>query len=170
MSTLDHFTARQIRSFLSRYRVGEASGCWLWTGGKNPSNGYGRVARSSQLGRKRHEYVHRVFYELHHGDIPAGHLVRHRCDVRLCVNPAHLLTGTHEDNMADAVERNRTPGGERHYATKLSNADAVAIVDLRCEGLMYHVIAERYGISPKVVGKIIRGERWSRVTGIERAA
>jgi hypothetical protein len=35
-------------------------------------------------------YVHRLSYEHYVGPIPAGALIHHECQNRLCFNPAHL--------------------------------------------------------------------------------
>jgi hypothetical protein len=77
------------------------AGCWIWSGKMNP-NGYGAMKISGkQYGS------HRLAWMLVHGDIPAGMLVCHRCDVRLCCNPSHLFLGTGMDNMRDAVKKGR---------------------------------------------------------------
>lgn len=79
--------------------------CWEWTGGRD-KDGYGKL----RLG-KTQIAAHRFSYELHNGQAPQG-IVRHQCNNPPCVNPAHLLTGSHQDNMND-----RRAAGNYTYAT-----------------------------------------------------
>lgn len=90
--------------FLSRV-VKHESGCWLF-GGEKFGNKYGQLS----IGGRRGVGItaHRYSYEIHHGEIPSGKFVCHKCDVKNCVNPEHLYAGDHEDNTRDIVERKRT--------------------------------------------------------------
>lgn len=53
----------------------------------------------------------RVVFYLQHGYLPE--VVRHTCDQPLCLEPTHLVGGTHRDNVQDAIERGRYWSGPR---------------------------------------------------------
>lgn len=75
------------------------SRCWEWNGTSNPS-GYAAIPVKTIW------YTgHRVSYFLHHGPIPDGMVVRHRCDNKICTNPEHLEIGTMSDNIKDYHQR-----------------------------------------------------------------
>lgn len=79
-------------------------GCWLWRGIIEVASGYGAI--HDQSGKKH--VAHRASYEAWVGPIPEGNIVRHKCDVRSCMNPDHLEVGTQADNMRDMSIRGRS--------------------------------------------------------------
>lgn len=76
--------------------------CWTWLG-KKGSKGYGLAHVAD--GRQRQ--AHRVAYELVVGPIPEGLELDHLCNVRRCVNPAHLEAVTHSENQTRRYQRAR---------------------------------------------------------------
>lgn len=135
--------------------------CWLWTG-STIWHGYGRM-RSGGRGSKSIP-VHRVSWAVHHGAIPSGLNVLHKCDVRNCVNPAHLFLGTDADNVADMVSKGRQSRlyGRANPATKLREDDIQKIRTLG-ETASQRAIADKFGVSQVAISKVMRGVTWSHV-------
>ena len=77
------------------------NGCWLLPPDKYKS---GYVGLDVDNVTKR---AHKVSWEVFIGPVPEGLLVLHSCDVRNCVNPAHLWLGTQKDNMKDCKVKGR---------------------------------------------------------------
>jgi len=76
--------------------------CWEFTGALNNS-GYGVVRFK---GKPR--LAHRVMFSIAFPDVNIEKLqVLHKCDNPKCVNPLHLFTGSHQDNMADMTNKGR---------------------------------------------------------------
>jgi hypothetical protein len=142
------------------------SGCWLWLG-HIMCNGYGQLRMDSKSYR---ETAHRAAYLLHKGDIADGMQVLHMCDVKSCVNPAHLYLGDHAQNMRDAVSRGRhqrgdawkksqrqLPRGEKHPGAKLSSEDVAQIRASTDSGV---VLASRFAVSTVTISRIRRRIVW----------
>ncbi len=83
-------------------RIKKTETCWLWTGPKR-SNGYGAIS----YGKRGLESAHRFSFELNVSPVPKGLWVLHKCDVPLCVKPAHLFLGTCKENEADMRAKGR---------------------------------------------------------------
>lgn len=142
-------------------KVEKTDTCWFWRG-TILSHGYGQISlgHPSTPGSKRWR-THRFSWELHHGPIPDGLVVCHRCDVPACVNPAHLFLGTQAENIRDADAKRR-----RHaFGRQKLNADDVRIIRLQAaRGLSRLDIASAFSIAPITVTHIVHRRAWAHVT------
>jgi hypothetical protein len=151
----------QINRFWSHVdRAGGPEACWLWTGFTR-SNGYGEIG----INYKGYK-AHRVSYFLEHGRIDNDTLILHRCDVRACVNPAHLFQGTPKDNSQDAVRKGRNTRlyGERNGRAKLTRAAIMKIRRLyKAGGVFQRELAAQFGVCEATISYVINGGRWKKL-------
>lgn len=108
--------------------------------------------------------LHRKVFMQTHGYLPP--VVMHSCDNPRCINPEHLLPGTHTLNMRDMAQKgrhgpNRTCG-ERHYAMKLTDAQiaeiqAAYIPKSKDRGQV--ALARKYGVHQSAISLILSGKR-----------
>jgi HNH endonuclease len=140
-------------------------GCWFWLGGKqgnDPQHSYGRI----QIGNHKW-YAHRVSYEIYNGPISNGDVIRHRCDNPNCVNPAHLLSGTQADNLADCKNRGRNATGENNGRSKLTDKEVLEILDLAgCRLFTQREISNWYGCAQATISHIKSGFSRTYQTGL----
>lgn len=154
------YDANFLRRFWLKIEVKGPEECWNWkasTAGK----GYGQIKPPG--GSRLNLYAHRVSFEIHHGPVPQGREVCHRCDNPLCCNPAHLFAGTRKENAEDMGNKMRSGWGSRNARAKLTDADVGAIRKLIAGGMAQVKIAALFNISQIQISRIKTGKRWSKV-------
>lgn len=130
------------------------NGCWEWQGFRGPY-GHGQIGR----GRRSEgiDATHRVAWEVTHGPIPKGLVVRHRCDNPPCCNPDHLELGEQADNVKDMISRGRQATGKSLPQTKLTDAQIIEIRMAAASGELQREIAARFGVTQGYISTLISG-------------
>lgn len=124
----------------------DGNGCWKWQSRVRP-DGYGTFWFKGKT-----EKAHVVSYQLFVEAIPKGFCVLHKCDVRDCVNPAHLSVGTVADNIHDMDAK-----GRRGSRAKLTLAQSQDIQQLLESGMSQQNIAEMYGVTQTAISRVKLG-------------
>lgn len=131
--------------------------CWLWSGTLD-RDGYGRFGLNN-----RQPAAHRISWQLHKGEIPAGLNVCHHCDTPACVNPDHLFLGTQKDNLSDCARKGRTALGEKQGRSKLRVPDVLEIRRMGAVGIPQRTIASQFNVSQSSVSDIVSRRKWPHV-------
>lgn len=151
------------RQYLARpitYRVeGE---CWICTSHKPGKQGYpritldGKVVTLPWLARK-----------LRGGRGANAPVTRHTCDVRMCINPAHLIGGTKTQNSKDAQLRSRMPHGENQPNAKLTEQAVLAIRKSHDTGKS---LAKQHSVAQSTISLIRNGKSWKYLNALDGKA
>ena len=152
-----HTTKVMDEPTLARFmaKVNKTETCWLWTASRN-QYGYGVFRFNRERIRS-----HRLSYLHHHGEIPEGLVVRHKCRNKHCVNPDHLEVGTQKENIADKVRDGTDDRGEKSVRAKLSTDQ---VLDIRSRtGQTQQAIAKEFEVSHHTISRIRRRETWTHI-------
>lgn len=155
--------------FLERYIPNRPeNGCWYWNQYIN-NQGYGSITQTKANGKQAPVKGHRYVYEMFVGPIPEGQLLRHTCDNPPCVNPGHLIPGTHADNAQDMVVRGRSLRGKKNPQAVLTETEVHEILRLVNEGAVKQEVARKFGVKPSTISSILHGRNWNHVTGLPQS-
>ena len=130
--------------------------------------GYGRTSWNYGS-HKKTIALHRAVYCKAHGITPPeidGKVVMHTCDNPRCINPAHLVLGTHKDNMKDMVDKGRSAdvSGMSNPNRTLSESDVLEIRKLyEGGGWTYAALGRKYGVGYNTISRIIKRKLWSHI-------
>lgn len=135
----------------------QPNGCWLWTAARF-SNGYGAF-RDGDLQMRAHRWAYDYFV----GAIAPDTLILHTCDVRHCVNPAHLFPGTHKDNMRDMQVKGRAASGIYNGAPRKLTPAEVHEIRRRyaTETIRQIDLATEYDVTQGMVSRILAKRAWA---------
>lgn len=142
--------ARMISRFWAQ--VKKSDGCWIF--GTGTRRDYQQFHRRGADGGPI--LAHVFSFELHHGPVPEGQLVRHNCDNPPCIRPDHIISGTPKQNTQDMVDRGRA----NHVHKRLVLADVREIRNRREKGAKVVHLAKEYNVSSATISHIVNYRTW----------
>jgi transcriptional regulator len=150
-TTRKEFTLEE--TFWKHVKQASKTLCWFWEGARN-GYGYGQF-----IFKGKKYSAHRFSAKLSGLSIK-NKVVRHTCDNPACVNPNHLLVGTHADNVADKVRRNRQARGVTNGRAKLTEKQVKFI---RKSKLTNSQLAKKFNVNSRAILAIRKRETWRHV-------
>lgn len=148
-----------VKRFFDKVEKGD--NCWNWTANCD-KGGYGRFTIN-----RKNNLAHRVSFEITNKKFITDEMcILHKCDNRKCINPEHLLEGTHQDNMIDKVNKNRQARnkGELAGPSKLLEQQVLEIRQKYSNGnYSQKELANEYNIKQQTVSQIVNNKKWSHI-------
>lgn len=139
-----------------RALTGSEFECWIFEA--TPSQRYSTLVFMGRV-----QGAHCVAWQLANGmGVPEGMVIRHSCDRRRCINPAHLLLGGVQQNVDDAFERGLWPVGTKHHAAKL-DPTKVRQIRLDLQSMTKAAIARKFKVNTGTIHDVWSGRTWSHV-------
>lgn len=84
----------------------------------------------------------------------------HSCDNPRCVNPEHLVLGTHFDNAMDRTKKGRTRHGDKHPFAKFTSLQVKMIRELHSRGMPEWLICKTLNSSQGTINDILKNRTW----------
>lgn len=109
----------------------------------------------------RNVRLHRLVFYRAHGWWPP--VVMHTCDTPICEEPAHLVAGTHQSNVADRQTKLRQARGESQGLAKLTERQVLDIRNRHAAGESYRALASAFGTNFSNIALIVKRKTWSHV-------
>lgn len=158
----ENFCSGDCRSVYKRTRSGrpiefyvDENGCFICTSHKAGKRGYPR---------KHKMLIFRHVYEQMFEFLNEGELVRHLCDNKLCINPAHLRKGTQKENVRDAIKNGKFKLGSQRSQAKLDEVKVAAIKTLLEHGdFSLGELGHCFDVSGTAIEQIKRNKTWMHV-------
>lgn len=149
-----------INDFWANVDKNGPNGCWEWTYSQDGS-GYGLFRFEKKVWG-----AHRFSAKLAGYNI-SNLCVCHHCDNRKCVNPAHLFTGTHTENMADRDRKGRISAKiHEPFGVKRRLLTDDQATDIYDSTLPPKVLAEQYKTTVSYIRKIQLGKSFYKIKDI----
>lgn len=145
----------EIQKLRFQSKVNKTDTCWLWTASRN-RGGYGFFKADKM------RLAHRVAWFHEHKSYPIG-VLRHTCDNRICVNPAHLLDGTQQDNIDDMMVKGRKADfkGENNPSAKLTKEKVLLLrEEYNKGGISTAEMARREQMAQSSMWSILNGKTY----------
>lgn len=131
--------------------------CWICTSHARSRDGHVSVIRDGVR-----QILHRYFYKIYKGDFDESLIVRHTCDIPFCINPDHLVLGTHKDNVQDRVLRDRSAKGVNNGRSKLTEIEVLEIFNDKNTPITH--LAKKYKVDRKNIRNIKNQITWKELT------
>jgi len=128
--------------------------------------GYAAICLSRPGDKQRSRTVHRIVWEAFNGPRPDGMTVNHRDGDKWNNGLVNLELMSIGDNIRHAIsELGHSRVGGKNPAAKLSEPAVVTIRELRASGTTRATLAQRFGLSERMVGLITSGRAWADSPG-----
>lgn len=134
------------------------NGCMVAEGHNCDRYGYPRISYA----HGKRKLIAKFIYESIYGPWEDGKVMRHTCNNRACINPAHIIPGTQKENMMDRTAIGKDPVGEKNGRAILNTKKVIEI--RKDQGkVSAQTLAEHYGVKDHTIRDIWARKIWKHV-------